>query len=64
MEQNAKRIGRPPSDNPHSDMLHVRITPDMSEWIDRISEERLDRPTQAQIVREALAEFIERWRKA
>lgn len=64
MENTAKRIGRPPSESPYSDMLHVRITPDMSEWIDRISEDRLDRPTQAQIVREALAEFIERWRKA
>lgn len=62
MDHAPKRIGRPPSSNPHSEMLHVRITPAMAEWLDRISEDRLDEPSQAAIVREALAEFIERYR--
>ena len=62
MEQTKKPMGRPPSSNPHTEMLHVRITPDMMEWMDHIAEDRLDVPTQAALVREALAEYIERYR--
>lgn len=62
MEQREKRIGRPPSNNPYSELLHIRITPEMAEWLDRISEYRLDQPSQAALVREALAEYIERFR--
>lgn len=64
MKQASKRIGRPPSSNPYTELIHVRVTPDMIEWLDRISEDRLDQPTQAALVREALAEYIERYRKA
>ena len=56
-------MGRPPSTNPHTEMLHIRITPGMMEWMGRIAEDRLDVPTQAALVREALAEFIERYRE-
>lgn len=62
MDKTAKRMGRPPSTSPHSELIHVRVTPSMTEWLDRISEDRLDEPSQAAIVREALAEYIERYR--
>lgn len=64
MEQTKKKpLGRPPSTNPHTEMLHVRVTPDMMEWMYRIAEDRLDAPTQAALVREALAEYVERYRE-
>lgn len=61
-KMNTEGMGRPPSSNPHSALLHIRVTPDIVEWLDRIAENRLDQPSQAALVREALAEFIERHR--
>jgi hypothetical protein len=63
MTQTSKRMGRPPSSSPHSALLHVRVTPDIVEWLGRIAEDRLDAPSQAALVREALAEFIESYRR-
>lgn len=59
MEHTAKRMGRPPSENPFTDLLHVRITGEMSEWLDQIADSRLDKPTVTQLVREAIAMLIE-----
>ncbi len=64
MQQTVKRMGRPLSNSPYSDLLHVRVTPNMIEWLDRIAEDRLDAPSQAALVREALAEFIEKYRRS
>lgn len=59
MEHTAKRMGRPPSEKPFTDLLHVRITGEMSEWLDQIADSRLDKPTVTQLVREAIAMLIE-----
>lgn len=57
-----KRMGRPPgSEYPH--LLHVRISGGMMKALDEVSDERLDRPTTAQLVREGLTLLIERERK-
>lgn len=59
MEQSKKRMGRPPSDNPFNELLHVRISGEMSEWLDVIAESRMDKPTEAQLVREAIVMLID-----
>ncbi len=56
-------MGRPPSDNPFNDLIHVRISAEMSEWLDQISENRMDKPSVTQLVREAIAALIESERK-
>lgn len=58
-----RRPGRPPSDSPFDRLLHIRITGDMDEALTVISEERMDRPTVTQLVREAIAMLIERERQ-
>lgn len=57
-----KRMGRPPgADFPH--LIHVRISDSMKETLDNISAERLDRPSSAQLVREALMALVEKERR-
>ena len=54
-----KRMGRPPgSEFPH--LLHVRISDGMMTALDEITQNRLDTPSTAQLVREGLAMLIER----
>lgn len=58
----ARKVGRPPSEAPFRRLLHVRISDEMDEWLTQISEARLDRPSVTQLVREALAQYIDRER--
>jgi predicted DNA-binding protein len=56
MTQQIKRMGRPPgSEFPH--LIHVRISAEMAEWLGQIAEDRLDKPTMAALVREAIARY-------
>jgi hypothetical protein len=59
-----RRRGRPPSENPFSELLQVRTTPEMIRRLDSIAAKRLDCPPVSQMVREAVAEFIEKQERA
>jgi len=62
MEKTEKRIGRPPNASAFTELVHVRFTPSMVEWLDRISEDRMDVPSQAALIREAVVALIEQYR--
>lgn len=57
-----RKAGRPPSIAPFRRLLHVRISDEMDEWLSQIADARLDRPSVTQLVREALAQYIDRER--
>lgn len=56
------RLGRPVGSE-FPELIHIRISGEMSEWLDVISDDRLDRPTVTQLVREAIADYIEKYRR-
>lgn len=58
-----KRMGRPPgSEFPH--LLHVRISDEMKLALGGITGRRMDRPSTAQLAREAFSMLIEREAKS
>jgi predicted transcriptional regulator len=62
MTQQPKRMGRPPgSEFPH--LIHVRISGDMAEWLEQIADDRMDKPTMAALVREAIASYVKGYQR-
>lgn len=53
-----RKRGRPPSDNPADSMVHVRLTTDLKTKLEDERAQRLDSPTLAALVREAIVAFI------
>ena len=55
------RMGRPPGQKfPH--LMHIRINDEMREALESIRDSRMDKPDITGLVREAVAQFIERER--
>lgn len=52
--------GRPPGSGEQEHLLHVRISDAMKTGLESIRERRLDSPNLSALVREALAQYIER----
>lgn len=55
-------MGRPPGSE-FPELLHIRISSGMAEWLDQIADDRMDKPTVTHLVREALAEYIKEYRR-
>ncbi len=63
MQATRKRMGRPPSASKAEHMVHVRLTDELKSDLERIRDERLDRPGLSALIREALAAFVTSSRK-
>jgi predicted DNA-binding protein len=51
-------MGRPPSENPRSRLVHVRLSEEMGAALDEIRLSRLSRPDISSLVREAIEDLV------
>ena len=56
------RVGRPPKDSKLGGLVHVRLPDDLRDEFDKIIESRRDAPNLSSLIREAMAEYVERHR--
>jgi Arc/MetJ-type ribon-helix-helix transcriptional regulator len=55
--------GRPAGSGDYGVLITARIPLEMAEILDGLADARMDRPSQSQMIREALALYIERQRQ-
>jgi len=59
MSNAPKKRGRPPKgDDALLDRINIRVPREMMRMIEAISDERIDRPEKAQVIRELLAQAL------
>ena len=56
----ARRLGRPKLDSGRTRLVHVRLTDELADRLEGVRRSRLDRPDISSLVREALAEFVQK----